>query len=96
MRRRVYARTKGKCACGCGRPAAVIHHVLPVGEALTSWPHLELIEQNMVGLWWRCNLAHHNAQPRLRWERLPQCALELARAEGPVAEAYLVRTYPRG
>lgn len=83
--------------CGCGRKCTTIHHVLPVGESLTSWPHLELIEANLVGMYWRCNLAHHTSpNARLLRSRLPQCALELARDEGPVAESYIERTYPVG
>lgn len=71
-----------------------MHHVLPVGSSIISWPHLELIEQNMVGMYWRCHLAHEDAQPRLPRARLPQCALELAAKEGPQAVAYIARTYP--
>lgn len=94
LRARVYARTGGLCVCGCRRRCTVVHHVLPVYESLVPYPHLELCEDNMVGMWWRCNLAHHNAQPRLRRDRLPACALELAAAEGPAAVAYIERTYP--
>lgn len=48
----------------------------------------------MVGMYWRCHLAHEDAQPRLPRARLPQCALELAAKEGPQAVAYIARTYP--
>ncbi len=92
MRHRVYARSDFRCVCGCGRACTALHHVLPVQR----WPELELIEANMVGMAnMPCHLAHENAQPRLPYERLPQCALDLARETGPDAVAYIERTYPR-
>ena len=94
LRHRVYERSGFRCVCGCGRACTSIHHVLPVGESITSWPELELVEANMVGCYWECNLAHHAAQPRFPLSCLPQCALELAAEVGPQAESYIARTYP--
>lgn len=89
VRARVFARSKGKCICGCGQKATHIHHALEVER----WPHLELIEANMVGTNHDCNWSHHNAHPRIQRHRLPQCVFDLARELGPKAEDELERYY---
>lgn len=87
-----YARTKGLCACGCGRKCSHVHHVLRVED----WPEFELVSGVMVGMFWRCHLAHEAAQPRLPYEKLPREVIAFVESVGPRAVAHMERYHPRG
>lgn len=44
------------CACGCGRRARHIHHVIPRSQGGTD------DRKNLVALCQKCHVAHHSAQ----------------------------------
>jgi 5-methylcytosine-specific restriction endonuclease McrA len=52
---RVAARAKGMCECGCNRPGAHVHHIVPVAYD----PKLALTDTNTMFLSRRCHTAEH-------------------------------------
>lgn len=92
VRRRVYARSAGRCIRpGCGSRCVHIHHILDQ----QAFPDLALVEDNMVGTCAHCNWAHHFA-PNQRFPRsaIPACSLRLAEVVGAKALQHIRRYYP--
>lgn len=85
------ARARRLLRQGLARACAHIHHVLPV----QTWPDLELVEDNMVGVCVECHDEHERAHRRIPRGALPRRAVMLAAAVGPAAADYVERTYAR-
>jgi hypothetical protein len=81
-----WARTAGRCACGCERRAVEPHHILP----RQKWPALVDSPENVVYLAATCHARHESGYKRLaRAAVSPVGALPLTAQQ----ESYLERTY---
>jgi hypothetical protein len=84
---------KPKCECGCGRPAAHLHHVVSRQECRRRKGSLS-DPRNLMQLHWDCHLAHHGRSRVIPITKLRDETLEFAfELMGPAAYYYVGRQY---